>query len=656
MINHNPGPAGGSQRSLEEIDFSALTRDRAYFPSPADWEDEVLYFLLADRFSDKQEYAGFADVEGRMVDGPGAGRSTPLFDIQRDANTANREEWFESGKNWCGGTIAGLQDKLGYLQRLGVTAIWLSPVFKQVAKDGGSYHGYGIQNFLEVDPHFGTREDLKAFVQAAHEAGIRVILDIILNHAGNVFTYQGNHRYFYYEGRQWPVDGYRRDIDDRGSLPFETVDLNRFPDAWPDGAIWPVEFQDPATWTRRGEIRGWDAFPEFLDGDFFSLKDIDHGQGFKDPAMAWDLLKRIDEFQRSQALEHLGKVYSFWIAYADIDGYRIDTVKHMEPGAVRYFANVIHEFAQSIGKENFILIGEIAGDRTNAVRIVETTGIDAALGIADIPDKLEFLAKGWRSPGDPQSNSQDGYFNLFRNSAVDYKNSHQWFGKHIVTLFEDHDQVGVERKFRFCGQGGDSHRSLIPALALNLTTAGIPCIYYGTEQAFNGADWRTGSDTSFSDVFLRECMFGGPFGSFQSTGRHFFNENNEFYRFIQEASRLRKEHIALRRGRQYLRQVSASGADGDFYYPQPINGEMHWVVAWSRLFADQECLCAVNTDTHRPLTVWSIVDHHASPPGKEMRCLYSTDPGQRGSAVTVESRKGSSIRITVPPGGFVVLG
>jgi glycosidase len=656
MTNHNPGPAHGSERSLEEIDFSALTGDRAYFPSPADWEDEVLYFLLADRFSDKREYAGFADLEGRAVDGPGAGRITPLFDIQRDANTANREQWFESGKNWCGGTIAGLQDKLGYLKRLGITAIWLSPVFKQVARDGGSYHGYGIQNFLDVDPHFGSREELKAFVQAAHEAGIRVILDIILNHAGNVFTYQGNQRYFYYEGRQWPVDGYRRDIDDRGSLPFEPVDLNRFPDAWPDGAIWPVEFQDPTTWTRRGEIRGWDAFPEYLDGDFFSLKDIDHGQGFKDPGLAWDLLKRIDEFERSRALVHLGKIYSFWIAYADIDGYRIDTVKHMEPGAVRYFANVIHEFAQSIGKENFILIGEIAGDRTNAVRIVETTGIDAALGIADIPDKLEFLAKGWRSPGNPQENNQDGYFNLFRNSAVDYKNSHQWFGKHIVTLFEDHDQVGVERKFRFCGQGENSYRSLIPALALNLTTAGIPCIYYGTEQAFNGADWRTGSDTSFSDVFLRECMFGGPFGSFQSAGRHFFNESSEIYRFVQEASRLRKNHIALRRGRQYLRQVSASGAVGDFYYPQPINGEMRWVVAWSRLFADQECLCAVNTDTHQSITVWATVDHHASPPGKVMRCLYSTDPGQRGGAVTAEPRNGSAIRITVPAGGFVVYG
>jgi hypothetical protein len=110
----------------------------------------------------------------------------------------------------------------------------------------------------------------------------------------------------------------------------------------------------------------------------------------------------------------------------------------------------------------------------------------------------------------------------------------------------------------------------------------------------------------------------------------------------------------LRRGRQYLREVSTTGADGDFHYPQPINGELHWVVAWSRIFAGQEYLCAINTNADHPLTVWVTVDHDSNPPGKTMKCLLSTDPTQQDSTVTVEHRNGSAILIIVPQAGFLV--
>jgi glycosidase len=100
----------------------------------------------------------------------------------------------KKGDGWQGGTLKGLKSKLGYLRRLGVTAIWISPVFKQVAFRP-TYHGYGIQDFLEIDPHFGTREDLRNPVDAAHQQGIYCILDIILNHSGDVFGYK-DARYF----------------------------------------------------------------------------------------------------------------------------------------------------------------------------------------------------------------------------------------------------------------------------------------------------------------------------------------------------------------------------------------------------------------------------------------------------------------------------
>ncbi len=119
------------------------------------------------------------------------GKYYPLYDEENDYENAMRtkearEDWMETSYIWNGGNLKGIIDKLDYLNEMGVTAIWLSPVFKQ-AVYSTSYHGYGIQNFLEIDPHFGNREDLRALVDAAHDRGIYVILDVILNHTGDVF-------------------------------------------------------------------------------------------------------------------------------------------------------------------------------------------------------------------------------------------------------------------------------------------------------------------------------------------------------------------------------------------------------------------------------------------------------------------------------------
>lgn len=654
---------------MQDINLSGLIQGRSYYPSPVAWEDEILYFLLVDRFSDGKEYGGFADLNNMPVNGPTHNLTTPLFDIEKDAGKANFQTWFDAGKTWCGGNIAGLKNKLGYLKRMGITAIWLSPIFKQVTKSD-TYHGYGIQNYLDVDSNFGNRDDLKDFIATAHSMGMRVILDIVLNHAGDVFAYEGNSSFSYLNGQQWPVQGFRQDNNDSGSLPFEPINPNKYPQALPNGAIWPKEFQETNTWTCKGEIRNWDNFPEYLDGDFSSFKDINHGQEPRDssvlnnPNSLENIEKRIEGFQALKSLFYLIEVYKFWIAYADVDGFRVDTVKHIEPGAVRIFANAIHEFAQSLGKENFYIIGEVTGGRGFAVDIVDTTGIDAALGIDDIQGKLEFLAKGLCTPGNSPIPNQIGYFDLFTNGLEDDKATHQWYGKHIVVMFDDHDQVVVtrydqadtRRKFRFCGYSSDSYKFLKIALGLNLTTAGIPCIYYGTEQAFNGADDRTGDDISYSDTFLRECMFGGRFGSFQSNYKHFFNEDHEVYRFISELCALRRQniHIALRRGRQYLREVSITGQESDFYFPQPIGGELHWVVAWSRVFADSEYLCAINTDKNQSLTMWVTVDNSLNPPGGQMTCLLSTDSTQIGQKVSVDLKNGSAIKIDVPIAGFVI--
>jgi glycosidase len=626
---------------LADIDWTSLVQGRRFHSSPEHWEDEVFYFLLADRFSDGKE-DGYRDLAGHVVRG-----STPAYTAADNGNSVRSEGearvWRDAGGTWVGGTINGMRSKLGYLQRLGITALWISPVFKQVPF-ANSYHGYGIQDFLDVDSHYGTREELRDLVREAHAAGIRVILDIILNHTGDVFGYTPD-RYWTerdgrkfleprWDGREYEVAGYR-DRAGAATLPFGPVDLAAYPDAWPDGAVWPREFQEAATFTRRGPITNWDYDPEYLEGDFFGLKDVGHGNRWMEGGV-----ENPGRYEPSAALRLLCGVYKFWMAYLDLDGYRVDTVKHMDLGSTRYFASVMHEFAESLGKEHFYLIGEITGGRVRAFRTRAITGLDAALGIDDVQDKLEYLAKGYRTPSD--------YFGLFANSVEVEEAGNQWLRDIVVTQIDDHDQVRKgNKKARFCSGGGANDRLVLASLGLNACTLGIPCVYYGTEQRFDGEGSGDGSDR-----YIREAMFGGAFGAFRSKGRHFFNEGERVYREIAKILKVRRECAALRRGRQYLRPISGDGVH--FGWPEMIGGEIRSVVPWSRLYNDAEALAAINTDATGARTAWVTIDNALHAEGDRLTCLYSTESDEVGRTVEVEGRNGKSVELTVPVGGFVI--
>ena len=308
----------------------------------------------------------------------------------------------------------------------------------------------------------------------------------------------------------------------------------------------------------------------------------------------------------------------------------------MDPGATRYFASVIKEFTMSVGKENFYLIGEITGGRQRAFDTLEITGLDAALGIDDIPDKIEYMVNGYRNPTD--------YFNLFRNSELVHKESHIWFRNKVVTLFDDHDQVRKgQNKARFCANDSGS-LSLIAVIGLNLTSLGIPCLYYGTEQGFDG---KGGNDR-----YIRESMFGGNFGAFRSKGVHFFKEENPWFPEISKIAAIRQKYLALRRGRQYLRQISGNGTD--FGYPVLMSDRMNSIVAWSRICNDQEILCAFNTDQQNETIAYVTIDESLHAIDSNLKCLYASGPSP--VQVNVEIRNGKAVRLTIPPAGFVIYG
>jgi hypothetical protein len=291
-------------------------------------------------------------------------------------------------------------------------------------------------------------------------------------------------------------------------------------------------------------------------------------------------------------------------------------------------------------------VGEVSGGREFAWEVVERTGLDAALGIDDIPGKLERMVTGEADPMD--------YFSVFRNWMLDEPDAaaRRWYRNQVVTLVDDHDQVRKwTAKCRFCGDS--RFRDLaFNVIAAQLTTAGIPCIYYGSEQGFD-----SGGRPSDSDLILRENMFGGRFGAFCTQGRHFFNEQSHLYRALASLTALRKQLITLRRGSQVLHRVSGDGVD--FGHPRRIGGErIRSLVCWSRLFLDQETLVILNTDESNPVAAWSTVAPMLRVAGDQFRLIFWHTPkpaAPPATTLSVEQRAGlPTVRVELPPAAFAI--
>lgn len=147
--------------------------------------------VAADKYS-----ISFHSEKGGMADIPYEFRSHRCWDSKGEATLSNKDVLymlmvdrfanggmqFSAGNNnspnsWHGGNIRGMKDALPYLNQLGITAVWHSPIFKN-----SEYHGYSITDHYDVDRHFGTKEEYAEFVNEAHKSGIKVVADFIFNH------------------------------------------------------------------------------------------------------------------------------------------------------------------------------------------------------------------------------------------------------------------------------------------------------------------------------------------------------------------------------------------------------------------------------------------------------------------------------------------
>jgi glycosidase len=536
---------------------------RKPFPSPQDWRDHWIYFLLVDRFNNANAPP----------------RSAP---------------WDGEHSGFQGGNLAGIRARLDYLEQLGVGALWLSPVLKNCQYNAFTYHGYGIQDFLQVEPRLCSdpaaaaadpsvaEAELIALIDEAHAHGIYVILDIVLNHAGDVFAYV-------------LPDGSRSSETDWRDVPYDISWRDRagsarpdWPspptDAAPDAIVWPRELQRNDFFRRQG--RGGE-----LGGDFASLKEF-----------VTELRESGPEGEtRRPVRDALIRIYQYAIARFDVDGFRIDTLKYVEPEFALIFGNAMREFALSIGKKNFFTFGEVYDDEEKVARFIgrqatqdsDLMGVDAAL---DFPMffRLPGVAKGWMRPSE--------LVDVFeRRKAVErgVLSSHGEASRFFVTFLDNHDQ-----RNRFFYSPSDAPMAFADqttlALGLLFTLQGIPCLYYGTEQGLHGAGG--------SDAAVREALWGRPDA---------FDSNHPFYQALRWLSDVRRENPVLRYGRQYFRPVSGDGTHFG------VSTFTAGVLAFSRILNDREVLIVANTSTLRGWSGEVLVDLSLTPVDAAFELLYS---------------------------------
>ncbi len=317
--------------------------------------DENFYFVMADRFANGDT----ANDQG----GLGADPLVSGFDPTKKGF-------------YNGGDLKGLRGKLDYIQDLGTTSIWLTPSFKNKAvqlEDGPSagYHGYWITDFTQIDPHLGTNADLAALIKDAHKRGMKVYFDIITNHTADVIGYQEGARKAY---TSKDVAPYRtasgQMFDDRdyaGTNGFPALDAaSSFPyhpvlDPAEQNLKVPAWLNDPTLYHNRGDTTFTGEDSQY--GDFFGLDDL--------------------FTENPRVVKGMTDVYEKWIADFGVDGFRIDTMKHVNDEFWQKFGPDVLKFAHQHGKREFFMFGEVFDTTKSYTSHFTTT--DTMQSVLDFP-------------------------------------------------------------------------------------------------------------------------------------------------------------------------------------------------------------------------------------------------------------------------------
>jgi alpha-amylase len=463
-----------------------------------DWRDEVIYQVLVDRFAN-------GDLNNDYQVRPGA-----LARFQ-------------------GGDWRGLADHLDYVKDLGVTTLWISPIVKNVETDADvdSYHGYWAQDLTQLNPHFGDISDLRRLTAKAHDLGLKVVLDIVTNHMGQVFYYDTNlnGNPDIYIGGSGPlpvvsstspvsrITEYDPDWDPKGIQAFTSLgpagrapliffqnsSINRVP---PPGIL--------------GTARAYHGFGRILDYDVPEQRVLgDFPGGLKDVAT------EVPEV-RAEMIDK----YTRWVELVDLDGFRIDTVKHVEYEFWKEFAPKVRQRLRAQNKNRFLMFGEAFDGNDKLLGSYTQEGmLDSVFYFSQ---HYQVFRDVFQMAHDPaQQKGTEQIASLWAKRRENYRNEPQANGievapsRALVNFMDNHD---VARFLFFANYDKDILRN---ALVLLMTEEGIPCLYYGTEQDFSG-----GNDPANREVFW-------------NTG---FARTGDTYLHFRKLARIRSQYEAIRRG------------------------------------------------------------------------------------------------------------
>ncbi|MCA2998635.1 MAG: alpha-amylase [Rhodocyclaceae bacterium] len=423
---------------------AAIESRKLHVPSP-DWRDQIIYFLMTDRFED-------GDKSNNDM---GVGE----YDPKRNST-------------YNGGDLKGISKRLDYIKGLGATAIWITPPVANQWWDPTSqfsgFHGYWAEHFMQVDRHLGSLEDYRNLSHDIHSAGMYLIQDIVVNHTGNYFSYAG----------EW----------DR-QRPYKNFKINEASAPTSRPTQWPFNLNDARISAhRKARIFHWT--PNITDYTNkhqelnFQMSDLD------------DLNTENRTVRRA-----LRESYGYWIKEVGVDAYRVDTAFYVPADFFDDFLRSTDKYspgvlriAEQTGRQNFHVFGEGFGiDRAfqnGSARKLENymvtpKGTPLLLGMLNFPlygTSGDVFARG-------RPTAELGY--RIRDTLRTHQRPHM-----MPTFVDNHD---VDRYL-----AGGTISGLKQSLLLIMTLPGIPTIYYGTEQSFTeqrGAMFKEGFQSGGRDRF-----------------------------------------------------------------------------------------------------------------------------------------------------------
>ncbi|WP_353711034.1 alpha-amylase family glycosyl hydrolase [Arthrobacter sp. K5] len=482
--------------------------------------DENFYFVMADRFSNGDT--------GNDQGGLGPDPMVSGFDPTRKGF-------------YNGGDLNGLLDKIDYIQGLGTTAIWLTPSFKnkavQTEDNSAGYHGYWVTDFTQIDPHLGTNAELKALIDEAHARGMKVYFDIITNHTADVIGYKEGARTGYVSKDKEP---YRTasgaafdDRDFAGRADFPKLDAGTsFPytpvlDAAEQNLKVPAWLNDPTLYHNRGDttFAGENSFY----GDFFGLDDL--------------------FTEHPTVVAGMTDIYEAWIRDFGVDGFRIDTMKHVNDEFWQQFGPDVLAYAREHGKDEFFMFGEVFDtSKSNTSQFTTRNRMQAVL---DFP--FQDAARNFASKSEDAKQLETFFV------ADDWYTDADSNVYQLPTFLGNHDMGRIGSFIGTDNPGADdAERVARDELAHELMyfSRGNPVVYYGDEQGFtgNGGD-QDARQTLFASK-VSDYLNDDLLGTDATHATDNFNTGRPLYAKIRELAQLTKEHPALRDGAHQHRYAS----------------------------------------------------------------------------------------------------